>query len=123
MSISSLPDPSRAYTLPELLAAHPNTDLYGKYMGFCFSFIGAPGFTQLVPGSLNQETGEAHADYEADLPFPQSTLRQCDAANAAVVRFRWAVAQFLADERHSSSIKMMNTNWGAPLAMPRVINL
>lgn len=56
MSITTLPDPSRSYSLGEILAAHPNTDLYGKYMGFCFSFIGAPGFTQLVPGTLNQET-------------------------------------------------------------------
>lgn len=126
MSISSLPSPRQNYTLQELVAAMPNMDLYGKYAAFCFSFIGAPGFTQMVPGELNQETGEALPNITAELPFVPSrkfTPKAAAAANAAVVKFRRDLSAFLADTSQSDAIRIMKTYWGSPLAMPRIINL
>jgi hypothetical protein len=95
-----------------------------------FSFIGAPPFTQFVPGKLDQATGVAEPVWDAELPFfaapgrKPGARRVVAAANLAIVQFRKQVSAFITDlKKHSSRIRVMTTNWGGALALPRVIHL
>ncbi|KAI8462406.1 MAG: hypothetical protein J3K34DRAFT_397774 [Monoraphidium minutum] len=128
VSASALPPPNVTLSLSDIMAAAPNTHHYGRYAAFVFSFIGAPAFTQLVPGDLDQETGKARPKWADQPPFttagrPASERRRAAAANRAVVAFRRRLSAFLGDKRLSPAARTIKTGWGMPLTMPRVIHL
>lgn len=120
MSITALPDPKAKFTMHKLMHAAPNADVQGREVRFVSVFNGAASITQLVPGTIDWDTGEAVPVWDADLPFPTNYSAADDAANAAIVQYRHALSDIFADTSQSRLVCLLSTNWGGPLVLPRV---
>eukprot|EP00798_Chlamydomonas_sp_ICE-L_P004372 gene4372-14496_t len=97
MTIGEMLNPTGDYTVEAMVCQSSDANIYSKATHFMLAFVGAPSFTQLVPGPFDFSTGEGIPFYEADLPF-FSNGKKAKVASKAIVKMSRDLVDFFMRE-------------------------
>eukprot|EP00798_Chlamydomonas_sp_ICE-L_P021574 gene21574-28572_t len=125
MTMNEMPDPTGDYSVEAMVRLGSDAKIISRTASFIFAFVGAPAFTQLVPGPYDYATDTGIPLFEADLPF-FGNGKKAKVANKAIVKMRRDLVDFFMEEAgmiFENSTRIEITNWGRPLVMARAIAL